>query len=166
MPDTGCAMDGHSSLRTGVLVAPFGSITLRATDDELVGIDLSLDRCAPSERYSGTLLCEVARQLRAYFEQRHFVFSLPLKLDGTPYQQSVWRVLRDIPPGSTATYAGLAAGLHSGARAVAAACRANPLPLVIPCHRVVAANGLGGYCGAARGPWLDVKRWLLDHEVA
>lgn len=158
-------MDADAALHTGVFDAPFGSVAVRTTDDELVSIDLSLAPCVPTERMSGALLAEVARQLRAFFKQGRFEFSLPLRFDGTPYQELVWRSLQEIPPGSTRTYAEIAATLHSGARAVASACRVNPLPLVIPCHRIVAAKGPGGYCGAVRGPWLEVKRWLLEHEA-
>ncbi len=83
---------------------------------------------------------------------------------GTLYQQKVWQALQRIPVGEVRTYGELARELGSCARAVAQACRANPLPILIPCHRVVSATGLGGYMGKTYGPELEIKRWLLHHE--
>jgi methylated-DNA-[protein]-cysteine S-methyltransferase len=114
----------------------------------------------------------VARQLAAYFADPGFRFDLPLETGGTPYQRRVWDTLTRIPPGAPQTYGALARGVGGGARAVGGACRANPIPIVIPCHRVVAASGLGGYMGAREGTGagpasaepLAVKAWLLAHE--
>jgi len=89
---------------------------------------------------------------------------LPLAPQGTPFQQRVWQRLQQIPPGRRVTYGELAEELGTGARAVGGACRANAIPLLIPCHRVVAANGDGGFAGHTRGRWLEIKRWLLQHE--
>lgn len=83
---------------------------------------------------------------------------------GTPFQQSVWQELQRIPYGSVCTYGELARRLKSSPRAVAGACRANPLPLLVPCHRVVAANGAGGYLGQTSGHGPALKQWLLQHE--
>jgi len=87
-----------------------------------------------------------------------------MMIEGTPFQLRVWWALLNIPLGSTVTYGELARQLRASPRALAAACRANPCPVLIPCHRVVAQNGLGGYAGAGTGPLLAVKRWLLCHE--
>lgn len=108
----------------------------------------------------------VAAILAAYFEDPVVPLRLPVAPGGTPYQQRVWEALREIAPGRTAAYGEVAGWLGSGARAVAAACRANPIPLVIPCHRVVGARGVGGYMGAVRGAPLEIKQWLLRHEGA
>lgn len=89
---------------------------------------------------------------------------LPLAPRGTPFQRRVWQALRRIPPGERVTYGELARRLESGPRAVGGACRANAVPLLIPCHRVVAADGDGGFAGHTRGRWLEIKRWLLAHE--
>lgn len=83
---------------------------------------------------------------------------------GTSFQQRVWHLLQQIPAGEQCTYGELAKRLNSCARAVAGACRANPLPIFIPCHRVVAANGVGGYLGQSTGRPMEVKQWLLQHE--
>ncbi len=89
---------------------------------------------------------------------------LPLTLVGTPYQQKVWRLLQQIPAGETASYGQLSSQIDSSPRAVAAACRANPVVLAVPCHRVVAKEGIGGFMGATVGEAIDIKRWLITHE--
>jgi methylated-DNA-[protein]-cysteine S-methyltransferase len=88
----------------------------------------------------------------------------PLAPEGTPFQRRVWKELQRIPPGARLTYGELAERLKTAPRTVGGACRANPIPLLIPCHRVVAANGDGGFAGHTRGHWLEIKRWLLEHE--
>ncbi|MEW6165008.1 MAG: methylated-DNA--[protein]-cysteine S-methyltransferase [Pseudomonadota bacterium] len=109
---------------------------------------------------------EAVRQLRAYLKDPRFAFSLPLAPAGTPFQRRVWQGIAAIESGATRTYGELAASVGSGARAVGNACGANPYPLVVPCHRVIAANhGLGGFARQRGGFLLDVKRWLLAHEA-
>lgn len=103
-------------------------------------------------------------QLRAYFTHPHAPLALPLAPGGTPFQQRVWAALRAIPVGETRRYGDLARQLDSAPRAIGGACRANPIPLVVPCHRVVAARGDGGFMGGVEGTALAVKRWLLQHE--
>ncbi len=87
-----------------------------------------------------------------------------MQAQGTPFQRRVWRALQDIPPGQTRSYGELAARLGSGARAVGNACRRNPVPLIVPCHRVVGAHGPGGFSGQTGGAALQRKLWLLAHE--
>ena len=106
----------------------------------------------------------VVEQLNAYFKEAEFQFTLPLAPDGTDYQKSVWNKLRKCPAGKVWTYGELASKLQSGPRAVGNACRHNPIPIVVPCHRVVSANGMGGYAGKTSGNYLSVKQWLLQHE--
>jgi len=84
----------------------------------------------------------------------------------SPFRQKVWRALRRIPRGTTRSYGALARELRTSARAVGGACRDNPLPLVVPCHRVVAHGGPGGFMGARAGFPMRVKQWLLAHEGA
>lgn len=83
---------------------------------------------------------------------------------GTAFQHRVWSAMREIPAGETRSYGSLAREVNSGARAVANACRHNPLPIVIPCHRVVARHGLGGFSGQTAGPAISRKVWMLRHE--
>ncbi len=113
----------------------------------------------------------IEQQLNQYFQQPGFQFSLFCQMEGaTVFQQKVWRALMQIPSGQVKTYGALAAELGSSARAVGNACRNNPFPLVIPCHRVVSAAGIGGYAGDTlqqqKGEikFMQIKQWLLTHE--
>jgi methylated-DNA-[protein]-cysteine S-methyltransferase len=106
----------------------------------------------------------IHRQLNEYFESHATDFDLPLALQGTLFQRRLWAELTRIPFGQTRTYGEIARLLGSSPRAVGQACRANPCPIVVPCHRVVAIKGLGGFAGDTSGCKLAVKRWLLDHE--
>lgn len=105
--------------------------------------------------------------LADYFRQPGVTFDLPLAVAGTPFQQRVWRAISAIPCGETRSYGDLARELETSPRAVGGACRANPLPLLVPCHRVIAADGgNGGFMGHAPGQGMSagVKAWLLQHE--
>jgi methylated-DNA-[protein]-cysteine S-methyltransferase len=107
---------------------------------------------------------QLARELDAYWHNPAHVFDLLFVPLGTPFQLRVWHTLMHIPVGQPTTYGALAKQLGTAARAVGQACGSNPLPILIPCHRVVAANGLGGFMHSAAGAPLDVKTWLLAHE--
>ncbi len=115
----------------------------------------------PAQPEAGRVAAALAAYLRSPATVR---IELSPSEGGTPFQRRVWAALQDIPPGEVLTYGALADRLGSSARAVAAACRANPLPLVVPCHRVVAAHGPGGFMGASHGDPVALKQWLLDHE--
>ena len=106
----------------------------------------------------------VLNSLWGYFENPAQPPQVAVQLSGTPFQYRVWQELNSIPVGKIITYGTLAARLRSGARAVGNACRHNPVPIVTPCHRVVAGNGLGGFAGDSQGRLISVKRWLLEHE--
>ena len=146
-----------------VVAAPGFSLGVACTDDEVTGIDFLEPR---AEQKPDTLLArETVRQLRAYLADPGFAFSLPLAPAGTHFQRRVWNGIAAIPAGRTRSYGELAAELGSGPRAVGGACGANPYPLVVPCHRVVAASGgMGGFARQRGGFLLDVKRFLLAHE--
>src|SRR4029077_2033579 len=105
-------------------------------------------------------------QLESYFGDPEFRFDLPLAAGGTPFQRRVWSKIAAIAPGRTRSYGEIAREIDSAARAVGQACGANPLPLVVPCHRVLAADGIGGFAHHEGGFHLSVKRWLLSHEDA
>ena len=107
----------------------------------------------------------VARQLERYREDPNTKFNLPLLVEGSEFQRSVWDVMCGIPRGRTMTYGEVARKLGGDAREVGQACGDNRLPIVIPCHRVVAANGIGGFSHTSEGFLIDVKRWLLMHEA-
>ncbi len=142
-----------------------GRIRFTLEGERLVAIDLpgreTAERARPAD--SG-LAREVARQLQAFGKDPGFVFDLPIASQGTEFQRRVWTALRAIPAGEVRTYGELAKILGSAARAVGGACRANPLPLVVPCHRVIAACGLGGFAGRTSGPETVLKRRLLIRE--
>ncbi len=145
------------------LAVPFGVLGIRCDDRALLGIDF-LPATEKTQRATGALAKTVCNQLQYYFENPDFQFSVPLKAAGTPHQQRVWQAMRAIPRGRTRSYGELAAELKSAAQAVGQACGANPIPIIIPCHRVVGKSGLGGFMRHASGDALEVKRWLLAHE--
>lgn len=150
---------------TALMSSPLGPIAVYVDAGSLRRIDYGADPATAGpdgEDFAG----EVLWQLDHYFQDPRFRFRLPLATPGTPFQRRVWAALRAIPAGETRTYGELAAELGSSARAVGGACRANPVPIVVPCHRVVAVDGLGGFSGATAGPRLAAKRWLLAHEGA
>jgi methylated-DNA-[protein]-cysteine S-methyltransferase len=143
---------------------PIGRILIRWDGETLTAVDLD-PPVADAELDAETMPSTIRLQLAAYFEQASAGFDLPVSLVGTDFQQRVWAELRRIPSGETRTYGEIARRLGSGPRAVGQACRANPCPVVVPCHRVVAVNGLGGFSGDTSGRKLAVKRWLLQHEA-
>ena len=106
-----------------------------------------------------------ARQLERYRDDPDTVFDLPLLIEGSPLQRGVWDAMRAIPRGHTRTYGELARELGADARAVGQCCGDNRLPIVIPCHRIVAADGIGGFSHTTEGYLIEVKRWLLAHEI-
>ena len=144
-----------------VIDTPLGRLRLAAENGALVAVDFT--RAAPVPPRDAVTR-EAARQIREYFAGRRRQFALPLAPAGTAFQRRVWRALAAIPFGRTLTYGELARRLGTSPRAVGGACRANPLPLVVPCHRVVAVSGPGGYAGHTRGPVAARKRALLRHE--
>jgi methylated-DNA-[protein]-cysteine S-methyltransferase len=129
-----------------------------------ISIELLTEQHAPKPA-ENKIAAQVMTQIEAYISKGKHDFKFPVQQHGTPFQQRVWSAIAKIPCGRVLTYAELAAQIGSGARAVANACGANNLPLIIPCHRVVAKNGLGGFMqGNPDG--LKVKKWLLKHEGA
>ena len=112
------------------------------------------------------LAVRAARQLEQYREDPNTRFDLPLLIEGSEFQRRLWDALCEIPRGKTLTYGELARRLGVDARAIGQACGDNRLPIVIPCHRVVAADGIGGFAHATTGYLLEAKRWLLMHECA
>ncbi|MDB5888682.1 MAG: cysteine methyltransferase [Rhodocyclales bacterium] len=106
----------------------------------------------------------IERALAAWLDNPGFVFELPLARSGTPFQQRTWQAISRIPTGEIRTYGELSADIGGTPRAVGQACGANPFPIIVPCHRVVAKSGLGGFANARDGWLLETKRWLLKHE--
>lgn len=137
---------------------PLGTLSISEKNGSIVALDWGpVDQARPTP-----LLVLAARQLDEYFKGKRKAFDLPLAPHGTRYQQSVWYQMGRIPYGHTRTYGELAKAIKSAARAVGTACGRNPIPIIIPCHRVVGANGaLTGYSG---GKGLETKRFLIELE--
>jgi methylated-DNA-[protein]-cysteine S-methyltransferase len=147
------------------LKTPFGMLGIRCDEAALSGIDFLKPGTKPQAPQTG-FAKKVCEQLNAYFADPAFRFDLPLSFDGTAHQRKVWQAMRRIPRGRVRTYGDVAAQIHSSPIAVGQACGENPVPIVIPCHRIVGKSGIGGFSHHRNGYWLDVKRWLLTHEGA
>lgn len=146
-----------------IVGAPGFALGICCSEDEITGIDFLEPQ--PAQAPSTPLAAEAARQLQAYLADPEFRFALPLRPAGTAFQRRVWHDIAAIPACQTRTYGDLAKHLKNAPRAVGQACGANPYPLVVPCHRVVASGGgLGGFARQGGGFLLEVKRWLLHHE--
>ena len=141
------------------LHAPVGDLTISEEDGQIVAVDWGWGR----DQATTPVLLEARSQLHAYFDGGQVGFDLPLAPRGTPYQRRVWAALRLIPAGETRSYADIARVAGGSPRSVGMANGANPIPIVIPCHRVVGATGSGGYSG---GDGVPTKLFLLDLEAA
>ncbi|MBT8140849.1 MAG: methylated-DNA--[protein]-cysteine S-methyltransferase [Gammaproteobacteria bacterium] len=150
-------------LYDGSVTFPFGVVGIRTYGPNLVGLDF-LPPNTPETLPRSATGKQVWEALFNYQEDPSTPIDVVLASEGTDYQKKVWNALRRIPLGQVWTYGQLAESIDSGARAAANACRRNRIPILIPCHRIVAKTGLGGYCGHSSGPMLEVKRWLLAHE--
>jgi len=147
-----------------ILDSPLGPVRIVARDGAIIGLTWVADDAAAPVAAPSDLLNEAARQLSDYFAGRLKRFDLPLAPGGSPLQRAVWDAMLAIPFGRYRTYGEVAAEVGAPARAVGGACGANPIPVIIPCHRILAAGGkLGGF--SARGG-VETKVWLLRHEGA
>jgi methylated-DNA-[protein]-cysteine S-methyltransferase len=143
---------------------PRMKVAVKTRDEHVVEIRY-LPLASPSIAPRNALAARAASRLEAYLADPDARFDLPLAVEGTPFQLKLWRALCEIPRGRTRTYGDLAKELNGEARSVGQACGDNRLPVVIPCHRVVAAEGIGGFAHASGGYLLEAKRWLLAHEL-
>jgi methylated-DNA-[protein]-cysteine S-methyltransferase len=148
-----------------VIPAPFGHVAVTLVDGAVVDVSLAAAAARPRAARSAAGKRVVAR-LKSYLRNPARSLKVPLALAGTAHQQRVWRALQRIPVGRVLSYGELARRLKSSPRAIGGACRANPVALIVPCHRVVSANGRGGFMGRTRGAALRIKDWLLTHEGA
>lgn len=139
--------------------SPIGDLTISEDEGEIVSIDWGWAR----DQKVTPLLKNAKRQLEDYFDGALETFDLPLRVEGTDFQKQVWREMCKIPAGKTLTYGDIAKRLKVSAQAVGTACGRNRFPVIIPCHRVVGANGLGGYSGAGG---VETKIALLELEKA
>lgn len=141
------------------LHSPVGDLTISEDGGAIVSVDWGW----VEQQDQTPLLIAARRQLNEYFDGKRHSFDLALAPAGTAYQRRVWQALCDIPPGTTQTYADIARTVGGSPRSVGGANGRNPIPIVIPCHRVVATTGIGGYSG---GDGLPTKRFLLALEGA
>jgi methylated-DNA-[protein]-cysteine S-methyltransferase len=163
-------MQPSKSIQYCVISAPFGCLGVQT---EFVEGSLMISKIdylptntvlSPVANY---LVKAFSKQCDQYFQNASAVFDLPLKPAGTAHQQKVWSAAQGIGVGNTSTYGEIAKQIKSGPRAVGTACGANPYPLVTPCHRVVSAQGLGGFMREdGPGFYRQIKLWLLKHEGA
>ena len=164
MPDGSLATEAFQAC----LRAPFATLGITASDTHVTGIRFLAPSVAAKAPKKNTIAFLACVQIQSYLDDPDFVFDLPLKLSGSHHQLAVWEAMQKIAAGNTRTYGELANDIGSSARAVGGACGANPIPVVVPCHRVIAAGGdIGGFMGArADGFERDIKRWLLENEGA
>lgn len=149
-----------------VIKAPFGAVGIRLNAvqthvQELVYLPANTQKqkadCPLAER--------AVEQVQAFIKNPQFKFNLPLLAQGTAFQQKVWRVIGSLEAGQVLSYKQVGQLIRCGSpRAVGGACGANPYPLIVPCHRVVGASGIGGFAQHDDGFYIGVKRWLLAHE--
>lgn len=146
-----------------IITSPIGKLGLTITELKLTSLTF-LTPDTPSVPPACGLSRAIVEELNAYFINPRHLFTIHFVLTGTPFQKKVWDALQYIPSGHTLSYGELAHQLNTYPRAIGQACRANPLPIIIPCHRVVAKEALGGYAGDTNGQFIAYKTWLLKHE--
>lgn len=156
---------GIDHLFSAIVETSFGAVGIRTEDKrirELVYLPATFNEKAPTDAVAE----RAVQQIERYLDDPDFRFNLPLATVGTAFQQKVWQAISSIPRGSVLTYGDIARHIRTAPRAVGQACGANWFPIVIPCHRVTATGGLGGFGNTddETGFHLGVKRWLLAHE--
>ncbi len=149
-----------------IVHAPFGAVGVRLNQASTQVLELLY---LPSHTQALAPNCDLAErvcaQIAAYVENPSFRFDLPLRPQGTAFQNKVWHVIAGLEAGQVLTYKQVGQLIACGSpRAVGGACGANPFPLIVPCHRVVGAHGIGGFAQHDDGFYIGVKRWLLAHE--
>lgn len=148
----------HAKLET-----PFAILGIRTLGEHVTDIDylpLGIAPLAPLNK----LAERTCRQIERYLADADYVPKVPFEYNGTAFQCKVWRAISTIPCGRTLTYSEVARVLRSAPRPVGGACGRNRMPIVIPCHRVLASGGIGGFMGGTGDTGLAIKRWLLRHE--
>lgn len=155
---------GDPANRETRYATPFAVLAI-TTDGAVVTGVRYLPRTTPPVPPHDRVSERACREIEHYLTDPAHRFAVPYRLDGTSFQRRVWREIEKLFPIKTITYGEIARRLDTAARAVGGACGANPVPLIVPCHRVLAAGGLlGGFMGGKDDFPLSVKRWLLRHE--
>jgi len=151
-----------------VIETPFGKLGIKTAEyenslmlKEVFYVSKDTLLLKPKNQLAKTAI----QQIRAYLKNPDYIFDLPMIPQGTVFQQKVWSNISSIPLGKALTYGDLAKKIKSGPRAIGGACGANPFPLIVPCHRVVSATGIGGFARQdGEGYHRNIKTWLLHHE--
>ncbi len=152
-------------MSTCTINSPIGRIRIQADQGVVTHVDFLWQLGDEKSSLADPLFQQIGRSITSYFQKPTQLQTIPCKPEGTPFQQRVWQALLKIPLGSVVSYGELARELGSSPRAVGGACRNNPIPLIIPCHRVVSKTGIGGFSGQwGEGEKVNVKQWLLWHE--
>jgi len=158
-------------IKSFIVDSPIGQLSVFYTENKVLEIRFALDKVKhdswetePANGKPDKFATKVKTQLLDYFDNPEQPFSVDIQVKGTDFQNAVWQVIASIKAGETLTYSDVARKLGSSPRAVGNACRANPTPIIVPCHRVVAKSGLGGFAGKTTGFNIDMKSWLLEHE--
>ncbi len=153
------------------LQTPIGRLLVSCKGNKVTGLNLGMDNkkkhpiaATEIKGLRSHFAQTIKNQLNDYFDGSSACFTVDLLMQGTDYQKSVWQCISKIKWGETLTYGDIAEQLNSSARAVGNACRANPVPIIVPCHRVVSKSGIGGFAGQREGKNINVKTWLLEHE--
>lgn len=152
------------------VLSQLGNLELEIEAGKLTSLSISNSKCISTATINSEndainmQVNDIKQKLKHYFSAATSISSVALQPTGTSFQKSVWNELCKIPLGETRTYGEIAKKLNSSARAVGNACRKNPIAIIIPCHRVISATGIGGYAGKKEGKQLNIKRWLLNHE--
>lgn len=146
-----------------VIESPIGRLGFNLSQDRLIKLSFE-ENTIELKRPEKPLEKMIASQLQCYFLDAKFKFNMTYKLYGTTFQREVWHLLCEIPVGMVRTYKDLANVLKTSPRAIGQACKSNPLPLIVPCHRVIGQKNLGGFAGDKSGRLISIKKWLLAHE--
>ncbi len=147
------------------MLTPFAVLGIRTVGEWLTDIEY-LPRGVATLAPTNKLAARVCKQIERYLDDAHYRFDLPFEYRGTEFQCCVWREISKINCGKTNTYKEIAQRIKSAPRPVGGACGKNRLPLLIPCHRVLASGGIGGFMHARGGEPIQIKKWLLAHEGA
>jgi len=151
-----------------IISAPFGKLGIKTAMFEqslMLSEVFYVARSSPLLSAQNELAEKTIQQFNRYFDDPAFEFDLPIIPKGSLYQNKVWQQIAQIPRGKVTTYGDLAKKLNSAPRAIGGACGANPYPLIVPCHRVVSATGIGGFAQHdEEGYHRNIKTWLLQHE--
>ncbi|MEE9354340.1 MAG: methylated-DNA--[protein]-cysteine S-methyltransferase [Methylococcaceae bacterium] len=154
----------HGSKDKAVVQTPLGLLSLQSQGEVLLNADWLVVKDIALQFPATSFLQQVVVQLDGFWQNSRYDFVIKVLKKGTSFRLNVWQALCQIKAGKVITYAELAKVLATGPRAIGGACKHNPFPVFVPCHRIISASGIGGYAGAIDGPLVSIKEGLLAHE--